>query len=156
MHKNEQLIKQFYDAFQKKDHRFMQDSYLDQAEFSDPVFQNLNANEVRAMWQMLVTSSADLKVSCHDVSAEDKNGKCIWEAWYTFTSTGRKVHNIIHATFEFSDGKILKHKDNFDFWRWSKMALGTPGLLLGWTSYLKNKVRKTAMRRLNKFISHQS
>lgn len=26
--------------------------------------------------------------------------------------------------------------------KWSKMALGTPGLLLGWTSFLKNKVRK--------------
>lgn len=131
----------------------MQNAYHPEAQFSDPVFPGLSAKEVRAMWQMLVTSASDLKVSFKNVSANDQRGECQWEAWYTFTTTGRKVHNVIHATFEFRDGKIFSHRDDFDFWRWSRMALGTSGLLLGWSPMIINKVRSTAGRRLQKFMS---
>jgi len=110
----------------------MQNAYHPEARFSDPVFPGLSAKEVRAMWQMLVSSASDLKVSFKNVSANDQRGECQWEAWYTFTTTGRKVHNVIRATFEFKEGKIFRHRDDFDFWRWSRMALGTPGLLLGY------------------------
>lgn len=130
----------------------MQDAYHPEAKFADPVFPDLSASEVKAMWQMLVTSAKDLKVSCSDVWANDEHGECKWEAWYTFTATGRQVHNIIYASFEFKDGKILRHDDEFNFWRWSGMALGNPGLLLGWTPLIINKVRKTAGIRLRKFI----
>jgi ketosteroid isomerase-like protein len=153
MHPNEHLIRQFYSAFQNKDYRTMQDSYHPNAEFCDPVFQNLSADQVKAMWQMLITSATDLKVLSSDILADDRNGKCQWQAWYTFTATGKKVHNIIDATFVFKDGKIMKHYDHFNFWRWSKMALGTPGKLLGWTPLIKNKVSKAARKRLEKFMS---
>lgn len=156
MHPNEQLIHQFYKAFQARDFRTMQNLYRDDAGFSDPVFQNLNAKEVRAMWEMLISASNDLKIEFSEVSADDRSGKCLWQAWYTFTSTGRKVHNVIHAKFAFRDGKILSHYDTFDFWRWSKMALGTSGLLLGWTPFLLKKVRATARKRLESFQRKQA
>ena len=130
----------------------MQSLYRDDDSFSDPVFQNLNAKEARAMWEMLISASTDLKIEYSAVSADDRGGKCMWQAWYTFTATGRKVHNVIYANFSFRDGKILSHIDKFDFWRWSKMALGTPGLVLGWTPIIRNKVRTTARRRLDKFM----
>lgn len=152
MHPNEELIHRFYKAFQSKDFKTMQTLYRDDASFSDPVFQNLNAKEVRAMWEMLISASNDLKIEYSDVSADDRVGKCMWQAWYTFTTTGRRVHNVIHANFSFRDGKILSHIDKFDFWRWSKMALGTPGLLFGWTPIIRNKVRHTATKRLRKFM----
>jgi hypothetical protein len=104
------------------------------------------------MWEMLVTSAKDLKIEFGEVSANEKSGTCLWQATYTFTTTGRSVHNIIRARFEFTDGKISKHVDVFDFWRWSKMALGISGLLLGWTPLIRNKVKKTARRRLDKFM----
>jgi ketosteroid isomerase-like protein len=156
MNPNEQLIHTFYKAFSNKDFKTMQDLYRDDASFSDPVFQNLSAKEARAMWQMLIRASTDLRVTFSDVSADDRVGKCTWQAWYTFTTTGKKVHNIINANFAFRDGKILSHIDKFDFWRWSKMALGTPGLLLGWTPLILNKVRKTARKRLESFIAKQT
>ena len=57
-----------------------------------------------------------------------------WEATYRFSATGRLVHNIIDAEFEFdAHGLILRHRDRFDFWRWARQALGAPGLLLGWS-----------------------
>jgi len=62
---------------------------------------------------------------------------------------------IIDAEFEFRDGKILRHRDRFDFHRWSRQALGTSGLLLGWTPLLRNKVRSTARGSLEKFMQER-
>ena len=154
MHPNEVLIRRFYEAFEKKDHEKMQASYHPEASFSDPVFPDLSADEVKAMWKMLTTSAKDLKVNFRDVQADDRQGSCRWEADYTFTGTGRKVHNKISAEFEFSEGKIIRHKDHFDFWRWSRMALGRPGLLLGWSPYLLNAVRKKVRRRLLRYMQN--
>jgi hypothetical protein len=117
------------------------------------VFQNLSAEEVKAMWQMLLTSGSELKIEFRDVKADDTKGSVHWEAWYNFSASGRKVHNIIDATFQFKDGKIFRHTDRFDFWRWSRMALGPSGLLLGWTPLFRNKVRASAGGRLKSFKS---
>jgi ketosteroid isomerase-like protein len=152
MNPNEQLITDFYKAFQRRDFKTMQLAYGDDATFSDPVFSGLSATEVRGMWEMLITSATDLKIEFSEVTANDQSGSCLWQARYTFTMTGKPVHNIIRAKFEFRDGKIYKHLDRFDFWRWSKMALGISGLLLGWTPLIKNKVQKTARKRLDKFL----
>jgi ketosteroid isomerase-like protein len=146
------LISQFYTAFQTKDYLVMQDLYHADATFSDPVFQALNAAEVKAMWQMLVAAGKDLQVTFSQVSANETSGSCLWEARYTFSRTGKRVHNIIRASFEFRDGKIFRHVDSFDFWRWSRQALGFSGLLLGWTPLVKNKVRTTARRGLTNFM----
>jgi ketosteroid isomerase-like protein len=153
MQKNTELITQFYTAFQNGDFATMQKSYHDEAHFNDPAFSNLNASEVRAMWQMLLTAAKDLKITFSDVEADDKKGSCKWEAYYTFSKTGRSVHNIIKANFEFKDGKIIKHNDHFSFWRWSRQALGALGLLLGWSNMLQQKVRTTARKNLETFIN---
>jgi hypothetical protein len=128
-------------------------AYSDQARFSDPVFTDLSADEARGMWRMLTGRAKDLEVSFGGISADDESGRAHWEAHYTFLATGRKVHNIIDAEFEFQNGKILRHVDRFDFWRWSRMALGPSGVLLGWTPFLKKKVQSTARGQLDKFLS---
>lgn len=153
MHSNEALITNFYSAFQHGDYATMQSCYHGNAEFSDPVFQQLDSKQVQAMWQMLVTSAKDLKISFNHINADDASGSCHWEAWYTFSRTGRPVHNIIEARFQFKDGKIIRHNDTFDMWRWSRQALGIPGLLLGWSPVIKNKVRSTAGKSLTRFMS---
>lgn len=153
MHSNEQVIHQFYSAFKSKSFKAMQDCYHEQAEFHDPVFQRLSAKEVKAMWEMLLGASKDLKITYETVSADDKEGKCRWQAWYTFSTTGREVHNVINASFEFRDGKIYRHYDHFNFWRWSRMALGVTGLLLGWTPFIQNKISAKAKERLGRFMN---
>jgi hypothetical protein len=152
MNDHETLIHRFYSAFQNKDYSTMQSLYHPQAHFSDPVFTSLDSSGVKAMWQMLVTAGKDLKITFQDVKADEKRGSCHWEAWYTFSRTGKKVHNIINASFEFKDGLILNHNDRFDFWRWSRLALGVPGWLLGWSPFLQNKIQKTARSSLQKFM----
>ena len=90
-------------------------------------------------------------LSVPGIEADDDKGKAHWEAWYTFSATGKKVHNIIDAEFEFRDGKISKHTDRFDLYAWMKQALGLPGVLLGWSGLLQNKVRSQAQSQLDRF-----
>ncbi len=144
------VIDRFYSAFAQRDWAAMAACYADDAHFSDPVFPNLNADQARAMWKMLLTSSADLRVVHSEVKETATTGSCRWDAWYTFSRTGRPVHNIIHAEFVLRDGLIVRHKDHFNFWRWSRQALGPTGLLLGWTPVVRNKVQRTAARSLAK------
>lgn len=149
---NEQLIRHFYESFQRKDYRSMAACYHPDATFRDEAFDLKNSKEIAAMWHMLCEAGKDLRVEFSNVQAHENSGRAHWEAWYTFSRTGRRVHNIIEARFEFREGKIIRHVDTFSFWRWSRQSLGATGLLLGWTGFLKNKVRSTAMSGLWKFI----
>ena len=80
-------------------------------------------------------------------------GRAHWDARYTFSGTGRKVLNRIDARFEFRDGLIVRHVDNFDFWRWARQALGVPGWLLGGSSFLRHKVQARAAASLAAFVA---
>ena len=86
--------------------------------------------------------------------AGERYGVARWEAHYTVF--GNKVHNVIDASFRFADGLIIEHVDTFDLYRWARMALGPTGLLLGWTPMLRNTVRKTAGRQLQKYLARNS
>lgn len=152
MNANEQCITTFYTAFQNKDFKTMQQFYADNASFSDAVFKNLDAVQVRAMWQMLITGAKDLNVEFNNVIGDEKEGSADWVATYTFSKTGKKVVNRIHAHFTFEQGKIVDHTDTFNFPVWAKQALGLSGFLLGRTRYLKNKVQTMAKKNLNSFM----
>jgi ketosteroid isomerase-like protein len=152
MNANETTIDNFYSAFQKRDFKTMQACYADNATFSDAVFRNLDATKVRAMWEMLCRTGKGLTIEYKNVKADENTGEAEWIANYNFSATGNKVENRIKANFTFKDGKIVTHTDHFDFYRWAKQAMGTTGLLLGWTPYLKNQVRTKAADNLQKFM----
>ena len=147
------LIETFYRAFQNKDWKGMQACYHPEVRFSDPVFTDLFGTHAKAMWHMLVDASTDLTISFSGIQSDSNHGLCQWEAIYTFSRTGKRVHNIIEAKFEFKDGLIFVHHDSFDLWKWSRMAMGLSGILLGWTSFFKNKIRGIAKINLTKFIN---
>jgi len=148
MHANAETIRKFYDCFGNKDAEGMVALYADDIEFSDPVFPALKGAEAKAMWRMLCARAADLRVEASDIEGDEHAGKAHWDAHYTFSMTKRPVLNRIDATFAFKDGLIVKHTDHFDFWRWSRQALGTPGLLLGWSPMLRKKVQAQAAKGL--------
>lgn len=153
MHPNEQLIQKFYSAFQARDAAGMTSCYHPQVVFSDPVFGRLEGAQAVAMWQMLCGRAKDLTITFSRVHADDAMGAAHWEARYSFGKSSRAVHNIIDAAFEFRDGLIVRHRDTFDLWRWSRMALGPMGTLLGWTPFLQAAIRKDARRGLDEFMS---
>ena len=150
-HPHAQLIETFYGAFQKRDADTMVSCYHPNVWFSDPVFQDLKGPRAGAMWRMLCERATTLTLEYSGVDADDKTGRAHWEARYDFTATGRKVHNVIDARFEFADGKIVRHADSFDLWRWAGMALGPKGKLLGWLPPVQNAIRKTAMKGLDAY-----
>jgi ketosteroid isomerase-like protein len=148
---NEDTIRRFYSAFQKRDAAGMVACYAPDVRFSDPVFPDLEGQRAGAMWKMLCERGKDLKIEFRDVRADATAGSAHWEAWYTFSATGRHVHNVIDATFEFRDGLIVRHTDRFDLHRWAGLALGLPGKLLGWTPLLQNKIRAMAAKGLDDY-----
>lgn len=153
MEANRQLISHFYTCFKNKDYKGMQACYSNRATFNDAVFTDLNAAQVRAMWEMLISRGKDLHIEFGNIEVNENTGTVHWDAYYTFSSTGRKVSNAIDAYFEFENGKILKHTDSFDFYKWARQALGLTGLIFGHSNFLKQKIRAKAMQSLSDFMS---
>ena len=152
MHANAELIKKFYTSLGKRDARGIAECYHPSVSFSDEVFPNLLGARATGMWEMLCERGKDLRIEFRDVEAGNSVGRAKWEAWYTFSATGRPVHNKINARFEFLDGKIIRHRDRFNFWGWASQALGPTGRMLGWTTYLTNRVRRQAAKSLDEFM----
>jgi ketosteroid isomerase-like protein len=150
---NAELIRRFYSAFQKRDAEGMVACYAPDVRFSDPVFPDLLGDRAKGMWRMLCARGKDLKIEFSDVSADETSGRAHWEAWYTFSASGRPVHNVIDAEFRFANGQIAEHRDRFDLYRWSRQALGATGLLLGWTPIVQGKVRRQAARALDSYLT---
>lgn len=147
------LLTRFYTAFQKKDAEGMVACYAPDVRFSDPVFPALLGDRARGMWRMLVGRGKDLRLEFRDIQADDRGGSAHWEAWYTFSATGRQVHNVIEASFTFRDGLIATHTDRFDLYRWIRQALGAKGALLGWTPIVQGMIRRQADRALTRFLT---
>jgi ketosteroid isomerase-like protein len=151
MHANAELIRSFYAAFAKRDSAAMNACYASDIEFHDPVFQTLRGDDAKRMWRMLCARAKDLDVVASKIEADDRAGRAHWVATYTFSSTGNRVENRIDASFEFKDGRIVRHQDRFDLYRWARQALGLKGLLLGWLPPVQAAVRKQAAAGLRSF-----
>ena len=155
MTENEQLITNFYTAFGNKDIEKMAECYHGNIQFEDPAFGILNDKKPIIMWKMLLErSKGNIKIEFFDVIANENSGSATWVATYVFSKTNRKVINKINAKFEFQDGLIIKHTDSFDIYKWSKQALGFKGFLLGWTSFMRNKIQESAKKSLENYIKN--
>ncbi|WP_028067787.1 nuclear transport factor 2 family protein [Solirubrobacter soli] len=146
-----QTVESLYAAFNRRDGDAMAALYAPDGHFRDPVFGDLTGAEAGAMWRMLTRTARDLTVELAEHDAQSAH----WIAHYTFSATGRPVVNDVRARIVVTDGLITDHVDSFSFWKWSRQALGTKGLLLGWTPFLRRKVGGTAKAGLDKFIAKE-
>jgi hypothetical protein len=147
-------IERFYGAFARLDGATMEACYAENARFDDEAFSLQGRRQIGGMWRMLCSATQAQGLAHWNLVASDISDRSAhWEADYLFPATGRLVHNRVDAEFEFdADGLIVRHRDRFDFWRWARQALGLPGLLLGWTPFLRAKVRSQAAARLQRFL----
>lgn len=152
----EQLIKDFYTAFQNLDAAGMKACYHPEATFWDPGFGELKGPQVWGMWEMLCAQAKNFKLTFSNIYAEENSGRAHWEAIYDFSRTGRKVHNKIDASFTFKDGKIFTHKDQFNLHAWAKQALGWKGWLLGGTNFFQNKLQEQTNGLLKRYLAKQA
>lgn len=150
-HPNSEVISRFYEAFGRRDAEAMAACYADDVTFSDPAFPDLRGRSAGDMWRMLCEAGKDLTIEPSEISANDETGSARWIARYTFSATGNKVVNDVRASFRFKNGRIVEHKDVFDFRVWSKQALGMMGLLFGGTGWLQRQVQGRAAKGLASF-----
>ena len=149
-----ETINRFYSAFQKLDYATMQTRYHEEAVFNDPAFGLLDVDQTRAMWEMLCSRAKDFSLVYGNIQLlDDEYTTCDWTASYLFSKNGRRVVNKITAHMKFKDGLIIEHTDAFDIYRWSRQALGLPGILFGWTSYLHKKIQLQAKHGLEVFMN---
>ncbi len=149
------VIEQFYKAFDDLDAEKMVKCYHPEIVFNDPAFGQLSGERAKNMWRMLCHSQKgkDFTIKYSKIKSENNRGSAEWDAYYSFSQTGRKVHNNIIATFEFKDGLIIKHTDHFNLRTWAKQAMGFKGWALGGTTFFKAKLQTQTNRLLDKYIS---
>lgn len=154
MHTNEATIEKFYTAFQQLDYATMQSCYHPDAVFNDPAFGLLDTAETLAMWEMLCKRAKDFSLVFGNITILDEEyTTCNWTASYLFSKNGRRIVNKITAHMKFKDGLIIEHTDAFDIYRWTRQALGLPGLLFGWSPWMNRKIQKQARVGLEKFMN---
>lgn len=147
----EQLIRTFYSAFAQRDAEAMAACYHRDIAFTDPAFGTLRGDSVGDMWRMLCRSGKDLEVTATGIDASDGRGHAHWIADYTF-STGRKVHNVVDASFDFAEGLIIRHIDRFNFDVWAAQAFGIPGKVVGYVPVVPElSMQRLARMQLKRF-----
>jgi hypothetical protein len=152
-------IERLYAAFARLDGAAMQACYAADAAFDDEAFSLRGADQIGGMWRMLCDATREKGADVWQLQAgaatdQGDHWALHWEAHYRFSATGRLVHNTIGAQIRCAaDGLIVQHRDSFDFWRWSRQALGAPGWLLGWTPMLRAKVRGRAAANLAAYLA---
>ena len=150
---SKEIIIAFYKAFSNGKALEMVSHYHPDIVFEDPAFGQLKGEEAKAMWKMLIErSKGNIKITFSDVKTVGDSGSVNWQAVYIFGPEKRKVVNKISATFEFKDGKIIRHTDRFDVWKWAGQALGWKGWLLGWTPLMKTQIQKQSRALLRKYM----
>lgn len=151
---NKNIITNFYTAFSKGNSNEMIQCYHNDVVFEDPAFGTLKNGKPAKMWEMLMTRKKEsTTVVFSNIEANETTGKANWTATYEYGPKNRKVINNVSASFKFKDGKIIEHIDSFNLWNWTKQALGISGTLLGWSSFMKNKIQKTTNTQLTDYIN---
>lgn len=143
------VIHKLYQAFQHHDGEAMASVYHPDATFEDPAFGTLKGKEIGAMWKFLLElSQRQIAIRYSQVDVHNGIGTAHWDADYRFSLTGFYIDNHIDSRFSFKDGLIYSQQDHFDFHRWSALAIGLPGQLLGGTPFLKAYFQSQVRQRL--------
>jgi hypothetical protein len=145
------VLSRFYDAFNCLDAKTMASLYHEQASFTDPAFPDLRGERIGMMWSMLCRRAKKFSLSYKILFADERKAQVEWQATYLYAGK-RKVENHVLSTISLWDGLIVRQIDEFDFAKWSRQALGLPGLLAGNTEWLRRKVQVKAKDQLDQFI----
>ena len=148
-------IARLYSALSRLDGDTMQACCAADARFDDEAFALKGADPIGGMWRMpCSTPQAKGRDVWRPEFADVTDPGAHWEAHCRFSATGRIAHNLIEADIPCGpDGLIQRQRDSFDLWRWARQSLGAPGLLRGWTPFLRRKVRAQAAANLAGFMA---
>lgn len=151
---NKEIIEKFYTSFSEGNSKGMTECYHKNVVFQDPVFGTLKGEKAFKMWEMLLSRKTDTtKISFENIVTNNDTGSVNWKAEYLYGKQKREVTNLVSANFKFKDGFIIQHIDTFDLYKWTKQAMGPVGYLMGWSTFMKNKIQKTTNEQLATYMS---
>ena len=157
MHPNAVLLQRLFSSLNQHDHEAMAACYHSQATFTDIAFDLRGKQQIQAMWHMICQPgdhTSDIRAMFNVIYADDQRGWVNLVDDYTFSSTGRKVTNVIDSHFCFEDGLIAKQLDFCDPRAWASMALGgLSGFFAAQFRFLRSF---KARQMLNKFVHEHS
>ena len=157
MHPNAVLLQRLFSSLNEHDHEAMTACYHSQATFADIAFELRGKQQIHAMWHMIcqpADHAGDIHAMFNVIHADDHSGWVNLIDDYTFSSTGRKVTNVIDSHFCFEDGLIVKQRDFCDPRAWASMAVGgLSGFLAAHLHFLRTF---KARQMLNRFIEVHS
>ncbi|MCK5781380.1 MAG: nuclear transport factor 2 family protein [Flavobacteriales bacterium] len=148
---NKALIAKFFEGLKQQDLDMMLSCYHENIIFSDPAFGILRKEKVFTMWKKILKEPRDLRIEYSSIEADEENGSAKWEAWYSFSVTGKLVHNKIESRFVFKDNLIAEQHDSFFLRKWAAQAFGLKGRLIGGTSYFRERIQHFTMKALERF-----
>ncbi len=139
------LVKQFYDALNRGDYKFVNRLYHSDARYKDEIF-DFQGAEIHALWYS--ATRPEMKLFAKLESIHEENDKVVteWIMTYTLDVINRRISLREKGTFVFQGEKIIKHTDEYDFWSWCTQAFGIIGRALGWSVWLQNRVKKQARK----------
>jgi hypothetical protein len=146
-------IQRFYTAFQQLDAAGMNSCYAADIMYSDPVYGLLRGEEVHALWEMTCRDVKDFSLRFSNITSDDDEYyTCDWQMTYLYPPTGRRVVSNGKAYMQLNNGVIAGHSDGYKYYRWCRQAYGLTGLVFGWSGFMHKRVRRAAIRRLNRFM----
>jgi len=157
------VVKDFFACYQTHDYKGMQDCLHLDSQFSDFAF-DIEGADVFAMWEWLCTRENKetgerpveiLSFGNIRSGRRDNIVTATYELRYRFGDTGRRVQYSIDAEFLFDDGQIIRHRDDGSMKTWARQALGPPWSWFHGTEFFRNRVRRRARERLDRFIDNR-
>lgn len=148
MHANADLLQRLFSSLNEHNHQSMSFCYHPDAGFRDIAFDLQGRKQIHAMWHMIC--EGDIRAEFEVVHAEEASGHVKLIDDYTFSATGRRVHNAIDSQFRFRDGLIVEHHDFCDARVWAAMALGgVSGFLAGRFHFLRSYKAREMLQAFN-------
>jgi ketosteroid isomerase-like protein len=115
----EAVATRFYAAFTTGDLDTMSALYAPGVHFRDAIFEYADRAGTMHMWTTLLGAKPAISYQLDRVEGEVAHGR--WVADYTLF--GRPVHNEVKSELTVRAGKIVEHRDGFDWSTWAKQAL---------------------------------
>jgi hypothetical protein len=142
---NAAVLERLFNGLNRHDHETMARCYHSEAIFKDIAFELRGQKQIHAMWHMIC--ERDIRVTFELINVDGDIGRAKVVDDYTFSSTGRRVHNVIESRFCFQNGVIIKHDDVCDARVWAAMALGdVSGFLAGRCRFLRSVKARAKLR----------
>jgi hypothetical protein len=138
--KDKACLKNYVKALIKKESHALADCYSEEANFFDPIFDNLDKENLVKYWELRFTTYKDLKILVLASELYEHSASIKW--FISYKQKNKKIRYSMVSILEIRNGKIIKQFDHFHFWKMAMQAYGFMGFFLGWTKLMNARVKK--------------